>query len=92
MGKTKIIICFLLISIVGFAQLSKSDLIWIEKGKHELKIKPSKYDYKIFTKPYKVVRINEHEIQLINKKDTIVLYLENTYQFQEKIVFVKKNN
>jgi hypothetical protein len=52
--------------------------------------KPFKYDYKVFTKPYKVVRIDEHELQLINKKDTVVLYLENAYQFKEQIVYIKK--
>jgi hypothetical protein len=85
MGKSKIIIlvCFLLLSAVSLCQWSTSDSIWIAKDK-------SKYDYKVFTKPYNIVRIDEHELQLINKKDTVVLYLENAYQFKERIVYIKK--
>lgn len=43
-----------------------------------------------FNRPYKVKRIDEHEVQLIYKGDTIRMYLENTYQFCERLVYIKK--
>ena len=44
----------------------------------------------VFTKEYVVKKINEHEVQLIYKTDTVTLYLENAYGFDERIVFIKK--
>jgi hypothetical protein len=44
----------------------------------------------VFLKEYTVKRLNEHELQLISIADTVTLYLENTYGFTERIVFIKK--
>jgi len=58
----------------------------LKKIKSEFK----KIDKNTFNRPYKVKRIDEHEVQLIYKKDTVRMYLENTYQFTERLVYLKK--
>jgi len=43
-----------------------------------------------FSKPYKVEIVDEHRVNLIFEKDTVVLYLENAYAFKEEVVFIEK--
>jgi hypothetical protein len=42
-----------------------------------------------FSRPYTVQKIDEHEVLLIHKSDTITLYLENAIVFNEEVVFIK---
>ena len=44
----------------------------------------------VFMKEYVVKKINDHEVKLISIIDTVTLYLENAYGFDERIVFIKK--
>lgn len=50
-------------------------------------IKPEKDP---FFKPYKVKIVDEHRVNLIFEKDTVILYLENAYAFDEEVVFIEK--
>jgi len=44
-----------------------------------------------FDKPYKVSVIDDHEVQLTYKADTVRLYLENAYLLSEEaVIFIKK--
>ena len=43
----------------------------------------------IFSKPYTVEIESDHQVNLIHEKDTIYLYLENAYNFNEEIVYIK---
>jgi hypothetical protein len=45
----------------------------------------------VFLKEYVVKRMNEHELRLMSITDTVTLYMENTYSFDERIVFIKKS-
>jgi len=44
----------------------------------------------VFLKEYVVKRMNEHELLLVSITDTVIIYMENTYGFDERIVFIKK--
>ena len=44
----------------------------------------------VFLKEYVVKKMNEHELRLISITDTVTIYMENTYYFDERIVFIKK--
>jgi lysozyme family protein len=44
----------------------------------------------VFLKEYVVKKMNEHELRLISITDTVIIYMENTYCFDERIVFIKK--
>jgi len=45
----------------------------------------------VFLKEYVVKRMNKHELRLMSITDTVTLYMENTYGFDERIVFIKKS-
>ena len=44
----------------------------------------------VFLKEYVVKKMNEHELRLISVTDTVTIYMENTYCFDERVVFIKK--
>lgn len=44
-----------------------------------------------FDKPYSVRILNDHAVQLTNKKDTVLLLLENAYALaDETIIYIKQ--
>ena len=55
----------------------------------ELKEKKDRIDSLLKPTPFLVERLNEHDVLLINKKDTIHLYFENSYELNEEVIFVK---
>lgn len=61
----------------------------LERKLKKIKSALSKIDQDTFNRPYKVKRIDEHEVQLIYKGDTVRMYLENAYQFNEQLVYIK---